>query len=586
MSDVQGLLTEHLDIWTTAESGKKSGRGRSSGNGETVYGVKKLRELILELAVRGKLVPQDPKDEPASVLVKRIQEEKTKSVASRRLKRTKPSPVFGDNIQPFELPKGWEWVRFPDIGEFGRGKSKHRPRNDPHLFNPGLYPLVQTGEVARAGSYIKEYHSKYSRAGLAQSKMWPKGTLCITIAANIADSALLGFEACFPDSVVGFVPTKPIETAEYFLYFMKTARESLLRFAPATAQKNINLEILESVLIPLPPLAEQNRIVAKVDELMALCDQLEAQHNNAADAHEKLVTHLLGTLTQSQDAADFNANWQRIAEHFDTLFTTEHSIDTLKQTLLQLAVMGKLVPQDPNDEPASELLKRIQAEKAKLIAEGKIKKEKPLPPISDEEKPFALPVGWEWARMQTIIDVRDGTHDSPKYVEGDNTYPLVTSKDFQDGEIDFNGAKRISESDYLEISKRSLVEEDDILFSMIGGNIGNQVMVKVKTHFAIKNVALFKYYNKEMTFPLFMKIKTEELAGILQLNAVGGAQPFVSLGMLRSIVIALPPVKEQKRIVNKVSELKLLCDHLKSRIIDSTQLKQKLADALVEQALH
>ena len=151
--------------------------------------------------------------------------------------------------------------------------------------------------------------------------------------------------------------------------------------------------------IVVPLIAEQHRIVAKVDELMALCDQLEAQHSNAAEAHEKLVSHLLGTLTQSQSSDDFSANWQRITAHFDTLFTTETSIDTLKQTLLQLAVMGKLVPQDPNDEPASELLKRIQAEKTKLVAEGNIRKDKPLAPIGVHEKPFKLPHGWEWVRL-------------------------------------------------------------------------------------------------------------------------------------------------------------------------------------------
>ena len=132
-----------------------------------------------------------------------------------------------------------------------------------------------------------------------------------------------------------------------------------------------------SGLIPLPPIKVQHRIVAKVDELMALCDQLETHHSNVAEAHEKLVSHLFGTLTQSQSAEDFSANWQRIAAHFDTLFTTEASIDALKQTLLQLAVMGKLVPQDANDEPASELLKRIQAKKAKLVAQGTTKKPKP-----------------------------------------------------------------------------------------------------------------------------------------------------------------------------------------------------------------
>ena len=144
--------------------------------------------------------------------------------------------------------------------------------------------------------------------------------------------------------------------------------------------------------IPLPPLAEQHRIVAKVDELMALCDRLEAEQSDAAAAHDRLVATLLGTLTQSTDAADLAANWQRLAEHFDTLFTTESSLDALKQTILQLAVMGKLVPQDPNDEPASELLKRIAKERARLEAEGTIKKSKPMPPVGEDEQPFELPM--------------------------------------------------------------------------------------------------------------------------------------------------------------------------------------------------
>ena len=143
--------------------------------------------------------------------------------------------------------------------------------------------------------------------------------------------------------------------------------------------------------IPLPPLAEQHRIVAKVDELMALCDRLEAEQSDAAAAHAKLVATLLGTLTQSTDAADLAANWQRLAEHFDTLFTTESSLDALKQTILQLAVMGKLVPQDPNDEPASELLKRIAKERARLEAEGRSKLEA-VPAVGDDEQPFALPL--------------------------------------------------------------------------------------------------------------------------------------------------------------------------------------------------
>lgn len=254
-----------------------------------------LEQTLLQLAVRGLLVPQDPTDEPASALLQKIRAEKDRLIATGQIKRDKPLPPITDVEKPFELPVGWEWARFPELGQFGRGKSKHRPRNDPALFNPPIYPVVQTGEVARAKGVIQEYHSKYSEAGLAQSRLWPKGTLCITIAANIADAAVLGFDACFPDSVVGFIPADAIGEASYFLAFMETARTQLIAFAPATAQKNINLEILESVLIPIPPLAEMSRIVTRVTALRRLCADLRQR---LADA-QTTQSHLAQALVES-----------------------------------------------------------------------------------------------------------------------------------------------------------------------------------------------------------------------------------------------------------------------------------------------
>ena len=269
-------LAEHFDTLFTTEGS-----------------IDALKQSILQLAVMGKLVPQDPNDEPASELLKQIALEQERLVAKGLLKKLKSLPPVDEADVPFALPNSWAWARFPEVGQFGRGKSKHRPRNDPALFNPGIYPLVQTGEVARAGTIVHEIHSKYSDVGLSQSKMWPKGTLCITIAANIADTAILGFDACFPDSVVGFVPSELIEDSYYFLWFMKTAREELLKFAPSTAQKNINLEILESVRIPLPPQSEMQRIVAKVDELMVLCDRLKTDLATARQRQATLADTLI-----------------------------------------------------------------------------------------------------------------------------------------------------------------------------------------------------------------------------------------------------------------------------------------------------
>ena len=254
--------------------------------------IKALRQTILNLAVRGKLVKQDRADEPASELLKRLKEEK-RLVRQKQTEKTRALHTIDPRGAPFDLPKGWSWATFPELGVFGRGKSKYRPRNDPVLFVDGTFPMVQTGDVARSKGVISTYTNKYNETGLAQSMLWPKGTLCITIAANIADSGILSFDACFPDSVVGLVPSSMFQNSRYFEYFMRTAKTNLLVFAPSTAQKNINLGILETLLIPLPPLAEQQLIVAKVDELMAFCDRLEVDLGAADTTRHRLLESLL-----------------------------------------------------------------------------------------------------------------------------------------------------------------------------------------------------------------------------------------------------------------------------------------------------
>jgi type I restriction enzyme, S subunit len=301
-------------------------------------------------------------------------------------------------------------------------------------------------------------------------------------------------------------------------------------------------------------------------------------------AHQTLVETLLATLVNSADAADLAANWARLEGHFDTLFTTEASVDALKQTILDLAVRGKLVEQDAGDEPAHRTLERLAKIKSDLIKSGHLKRLKSNAPLTTDEHLFAIPAGWRGVRFGEVVDVRDGTHDSPKDATGPNTFPLVTSKDFKDGKIDFSTSRRISAKDHQIISQRSFVERDDILFSMIGGNIGNQVIVKTDEKFSIKNVALFKYFSKEITLPRYVKIYTENLADRLQAEASGGAQPFVSLGYLRGLFFPFPSPTEQHRIVAKVDELIALCDTLKARIAEADETQRHLADAITQRA--
>lgn len=245
--------------------------------------VKRMEENLYSSAIKGELVEQNPDEESAVAFLEQIQEEKKNRIKEKTLKKIGALPVIKEEEKPYDLPPGWVWGRFSDLGEFTRGKSKHRPRNDIQLFKGGTFPFIQTGDVKTDRLYIENYTKQYNEVGLSQSRLFPKDTLCITIAANIANSSLLGIEACFPDSIVGLVPIHPADkiTNMYLNYFIKTIRNELETYAPATAQKNINLGILNEVVVPVPPLEEQGRIVEKVEMLLRYRVELLNKINNS-----------------------------------------------------------------------------------------------------------------------------------------------------------------------------------------------------------------------------------------------------------------------------------------------------------------
>lgn len=636
----------HLDIWTTAETEKKSGRGRSSGNGVSVYGIKKLRELILELAVRGKLVPQDPNDEPAGELLKRIQVEKAKLIAEGKIKKDKPMPPISDEEKSFELPQGWAYSYLGDSVEIIRGitfpgseKSK--------VPDKGRVACLRTSNIQDQIEWNDLLYIGEEFVSREDQFLMPRDIVMSMANSRelVGKVALVGEEIPQKTSFGGFLGVlRPfLIEPRFVMSLLRTphTREELIDSASQTTNiANISLAKLRPLFFAIPPLPEQHRIVDKVDELMALCDQLETRHINAAEAHEKLVSHLLGTLTQSQNADDFSANWQRIAAHFDTLFTTEASIDALKQTLLQLAVMGKLVPQDPNDEPASELLKRIQAEKARLVAEGKINKGKspltpllprgetdsaaatsinpttttlPTPPlsnstpnpnlnppfekggpggiqrgISEEEKPFELPQGWEWVRMAEICrPITSGSTPSAENFRYEGGVPFLKVYNIRNQSIDFDYKKQfVEESIHTSKLKRSIIYPGDVVMNIVGPPLGKVAIIpnsypEWNCNQAIVFFGLIKPMSPQyiLTF-----LKESSFLGGIELIGTAG-QDNISVTKSQNIPVAIPPLEEQHRIVTKVDELMSLCDQLKSAITQASQLQKKLADAVVEQAI-
>ncbi len=339
---VEKLIVDHIDTWTTALQ-TRSTAGRGSSGKIDLYGIKKLRELILELAVRGKLVPQDPNDEPASELLKRIAAEKAELVKQGKIKKPKPLPEISEEEKPFELPMGWEWVTLATVGEIVGGGTP-KSDNPQYWAKNGIKWLTPADLYGLKGKYISSGARDISPTGLSNSsaRLMPKGSVLFSSRAPIgyvaiADAELStnqGFKSCVP-----YIK----DSAEYIYYFLMASAKKIDAEASGTTFKEVSGAIVSKILFPLPPLSEQLKIVSRANELMSLCDQLEQHTLTSLDAHQQLVETLLTTLTDSQNADELAENWARISDHFDTLFTTEASIDTLKQTILQLAVMGKLV---------------------------------------------------------------------------------------------------------------------------------------------------------------------------------------------------------------------------------------------------
>ncbi|EKQ2110588.1 restriction endonuclease subunit S [Salmonella enterica] len=583
---VEKLIVDHIDTWTTAQQ-TRSTAGRGSSGKIALYGIKKLRELILELAVRGKLVPQDPNDEPASVLLERIAAEKAELMKQGKIKKQKPLPEISEEEKPFELPVGWEWTRLINLGTWALGSgfpNVVQGNSDKEILMCKVSDMNLEGNEKFIVSTINtiskdladEYKIKTSEPGTI---IFPK--IGGAIATN--KRRILVQETAIDNNCLGIKPCNAI-SGEWF-YLILSALD-MSKYQSGTSIPAINQSVIGSIPIALPSLKMQEKILSYVITLMSLCDQLELHSLTSLDAHQQLVETLLTTLTDSQNADELAENWARISEHFDTLFTTEASIDALKQTILQLAVMGKLVPQDPNDEPASELLKRIAQEKAQLVKDGKMKKQKPLPPISDEEKPFVTPNHWEWVRFGEIGEIKGGgtpSKNNSAFWEGD--IPWVSPKDMK---VDYISKSELSISqDAVQNSSVTLISEESLLFVVRGMILAHTFPVAI----AKKEVTInqdMKAISTDLYHPDFL-IKMMKACSIRVLSLVDrsshGTCKLVS-DKLFSLVLPLPPLKEQLRISSEVDSFINNCENLKQIIKETQQTQLHLADALTNDAIN
>jgi type I restriction enzyme S subunit len=551
-------------------------------------GIKKLRELILELAVRGKLVEQDANDEPASELLKRIAAEKMQLVAEGKIKKQKPLMGIAEEEKPFELPAGWEWCRLQDAFDVRDGT------HDSPKYQSSGYPLVTsknlyTGKLDLTDVKLisEEDHQKIS----ARSKV-DRGDVLFAMIGSIGNPAIVDTDVPFSIKNIAllkqYVPGKI--SSDFLLIYLLVAASDMREKSAGGVQSFVSLGSIRLYPFALPALNEQHRIVAKVDELMALCDRLETQQADAASAHAQLVQALLGSLTQASDAADFAANWQRLAEHFHCLFSTEPSLDALKQTLLQLAVMGKLVPQDPSDEPASKLLQRIQAEKQRLLAEGQSRKQKELLTENIPLPPYGVPNGWAWEILDSILYITGGVTLGRKLAGREMvSKPYLRVANVQRGYLALDVMKEV-EVPEDEVSKYFL-KEGDLLITEGGDwdKVGRTAVWRNELPECLHQNHVFRARALTDEF--------ESRWAEMYLNSTTARDYFagsskqttnlasINMTQLRACAFPVPPLAEQRRIVAKLDQLMALCNQLKTQLSQARQLNQQLASTLVERAL-
>ena len=535
-------------------------------------GVARLRELILTLAVQGKLVPQDPADEPASVLLQKIRAEKDRLIAEGKIKKDKPLAAIAEEEKPFGLPVGWEWVRLGDVTNYGATVKAG-------ALHPDTW-VLDMEDIEKSSGRLLQRLLFAQRPALSDKNCFFAGDVLYGKLRPYLNKVLVADEdgvctteivpfRCYGD----YVP-------QYFRMALSSPffQEYVNARSYGMKMPRLGTQDARNALIPLPPIAEQSRIVARVEELMRLCDALQAKGQLEATQHAQLLSTLLGTLTASATPEELADNWQRVAQHFDLLLDRPQAIDALEQTLLQLAVRGLLVPQDPADEPASVLLQKIRAEKDRLIAEGKIKKDKPLPPVTDEEKPFELPVGWEWVPLQYVGYAQTGTTPDKKNPAFYGSHiPFIKPGDIYPEFVNYDN-EGLSESGLSDSGR--FAPSGSVLMVCIG-TIGKTNIIDRGCSFNQQINSITPLVCVPEFIALYLRSPEFQLEAWERSSST--TISILNKGKWEEIPLALPPLAEQSRIVTRVTQLRRLCFELRQRLAEREAVQARLAEALVQQ---
>ena len=546
---------------------------------ESPNGIKKLRELILTLAMQGKLVSQDPKDQPASEFLKEIQAGKERLIIKGKIKKQKELPPIKPEEVPYEVPGGWVWTRLSLIGQIVGGGTPSMSKKE---YWGGQILWVSPKDMKSNDIFDSEMKITQLGVDNSSAKIIPIDSIITVGRSGILKRklpvAINKVECSLNQDMKAVIPYyKGIST---YLQAMLFGLEPIIlkKFVKfGMTVHSLRYDEFALMPIPIPPLAEQKRIVAKIDELMALCDKLEAQRKARNDKRLAVHTSAIIRLQTAADKNDFDTSWQFISRHFDALYSVKENVAELKKTILTLAMQGKLVNQDPNDQPAIELLKKIQAEKERLIKEGKIKNQKELPPIKPEEVPYEVPEGWVWTRLGNVGETQTGT--TPRNGDNDSygvDYPFIKPADIFSNFVNYNN-EGLSE---LGVRKYGRLAKAGSSLMVCIGTIGKTNIIEKDCSFnqQINSITpsngLSPYFIQLFLKSSFFQEKAWYLSSSTTLA-------ILNKGKWESIEVALPPLAEQKRIVARIDELMALCNKLENQIDQATAKQTALFDAVL-----
>lgn len=542
-------------------------------------GIARLRELITTLAIQGKLVPQDSSEHPAADLLKAIAEEIDGQVADGRVKRAKPMPEFGDPC-PFEIPDSWAWVPMGQLVEIVRGITFPASEKT-RMAAPGWIACLRTTNIQGTVEWDDLLFVDRKFVG-REDQLLKLHDIVMSMANSrelVGKVALVDHIPHEEASFGGFLSVlRPwLVEPRYVMSLLRSpyARSSLIESSSQTTNiANVSLGKLRPLPFPLPPLREQARIVARVEELMRLCDALEAKGRLEAEQHARLLSTLLGTLTESRSSEELAANWQRVATHFDLLLDRPEAVDALEQTILQLAVRGLLMARHSNEE----------TETATSPARPLVR----LSAGSAEEVPFEIPVSWTWIRLADLAPQFQNGAASRGDVGG---APVIVLRlaDIKQRRVSLADTRQLLIS-RAEIQKYSL-RKGDILVTRVNGSadiVGQFNLVDGDIDAIYCDHFIRMRIDPDLLNPEFCALVGESdlvRAQIKRLFISTAGQKTVNQGHLGSLSFALPPLPEQRKIVARVTELRRLCADLRQRLSAQQTTQSHLAEALVEQAI-